>query len=48
MRIEALEIEEVKLIVAKRFEDIRCHFQEVWSDRAFRETVEDVSFVQDN
>jgi dTDP-4-dehydrorhamnose 3,5-epimerase len=48
MRIEALEIPELKLIVPKRFEDTRGHFQEVWSDRAFRERVEDVSFVQDN
>jgi dTDP-4-dehydrorhamnose 3,5-epimerase len=48
MRIETLEIPELKLIVAKRFEDTRGHFQEVWSDRAFRENVADVTFVQDN
>ena len=48
MRIEGLEIPELKLIVPKRFEDARGHFQEIWSDRAFREKVEDVSFVQDN
>jgi dTDP-4-dehydrorhamnose 3,5-epimerase len=48
MRIEALEIPELKLIVPKRFEDTRGNFQESWSDRAFREKVEDVSFVQDN
>jgi dTDP-4-dehydrorhamnose 3,5-epimerase len=48
MRIEALEIQEVKLIVAKRFEDIRGYFKEVRSDRVFRENVAYVTFVQDN
>src|SRR5215469_16061891 len=48
MRVQTLEIPELKLIVPKRFEDTRGHFQEVWSDRVFRENVEDVSFVQDN
>jgi dTDP-4-dehydrorhamnose 3,5-epimerase len=48
MRIEALEIPELKLIVAKRFTDARGDFQESWSDRVFRENVEDVTFVQDN
>jgi dTDP-4-dehydrorhamnose 3,5-epimerase len=48
LRIETLEIPELKLIVAKRFDDTRGHFQELWSERACREKVEDVSFVQDN
>jgi dTDP-4-dehydrorhamnose 3,5-epimerase len=48
MRIDALEIPELKLIVPKRFADIRGDLQEAWSDRVFRENVADVTFVQDN
>jgi dTDP-4-dehydrorhamnose 3,5-epimerase len=48
MRIKALEIPELKLIVAKRFADSRGYLQEAWSDRVFRENVEDVTFFQDN
>jgi dTDP-4-dehydrorhamnose 3,5-epimerase-like enzyme len=48
MRTEALEIPELKLVVAKRFADARGHLKEAWSDRVFREKVGDVTFVEDN
>jgi dTDP-4-dehydrorhamnose 3,5-epimerase len=48
MRIQALEIPEVKSIVAKRFEDSRGYLQEAWSDRVFRENIANVTFVQDD
>lgn len=43
-----LEIPDVKLIVPKRFGDVRGYFSETWSDSQFRETVANVTFVQDN
>ena len=42
------DIPGLTLIVPKRFSDTRGHFSEIWSDRLFREKIEDVSFVQDN
>jgi dTDP-4-dehydrorhamnose 3,5-epimerase len=48
MGIRELEIPEVKLIVPKRFSDVRGYFSETWSDRLFREEVANVNFVQDN
>jgi dTDP-4-dehydrorhamnose 3,5-epimerase len=48
MDIRQFEISGVKLIVPKRFGDARGYFQETWSDRLFREKIENVSFVQDN
>jgi dTDP-4-dehydrorhamnose 3,5-epimerase len=38
----------VKLIVPKRFADVRGYFSETWSDRLFRREVANVAFVQDN
>jgi hypothetical protein len=43
-----LKIPDVKLIVPKRFGDVRGYFSEIWSDRRFREEVANVTFVQDN
>jgi dTDP-4-dehydrorhamnose 3,5-epimerase len=48
MDIRQFEISGVKLIVPKRFGDARGYFQETWSDRLFREKIDNVSFVQDN
>ena len=43
-----MKIPDVKLIVPKRFGDVRGYFSEIWSDRRFREEVAIVTFVQDN
>ena len=48
MDIREFEIPDVKLIVPKRFCDVRGYFAETWSDRLFRREVANVAFVQDN
>jgi dTDP-4-dehydrorhamnose 3,5-epimerase len=48
MDIREFEIPGIKLVVPKRFSDARGYFQEIWSDRLFREKIENVTFVQDN
>jgi dTDP-4-dehydrorhamnose 3,5-epimerase len=48
MDIRPLEIPDLKLIVPKRFSDLRGYFSEVWSDRLFRREVANTAFVQDN
>jgi dTDP-4-dehydrorhamnose 3,5-epimerase len=48
MVIRNFEIPDVKLLVPKRFTDVRGYFSESWSDRMFRQKVSDVAFVQDN
>ncbi len=42
------EIPGIKLVVPKRFNDLRGYFSETWSDRLFRREIADVTFVQDN
>ena len=46
--VHQFDIRGLALIVPKRFSDMRGHFSETWSDRLFREKIENVSFVQDN
>ena len=46
--VHQFDIPGLTLIVPKRFSDTRGHFSEIWSDRLFREKIENVSFVQDN
>jgi dTDP-4-dehydrorhamnose 3,5-epimerase len=48
MTIRDLDIPGLKLIIPKWFGDSRGRFQEAWSERAFRDKVEDTTFVQDN
>jgi dTDP-4-dehydrorhamnose 3,5-epimerase len=48
MIISEFDIPGLKLITPKRFVDPRGHFQEAWSDRSFREKIEETTFVQDN
>jgi dTDP-4-dehydrorhamnose 3,5-epimerase len=48
MQIRQFDISGLKLIAPKRFNDSRGYFEEAWSDRLFRETIENVTFVQDN
>jgi dTDP-4-dehydrorhamnose 3,5-epimerase len=48
MEIRRLEIPELKLITPKRFGDDRGYFQEAWSEKRFRQNVQDIGFVQDN
>jgi dTDP-4-dehydrorhamnose 3,5-epimerase len=48
MLISEYDIAGLKLITPRRIGDERGYFQEVWSDRLFREMVADVAFVQDN
>ena len=48
MVIRNFEIPDVKLLVPKRFTDVRGYFSETWSDQIFRQKVSDVAFVQDN
>lgn len=48
MNIGEFDIPDLKLIIPKRFSDVRGHFQETWSDRLFREKIGKVTFVQDN
>ncbi len=42
------EIEDVKIIIPRIFNDSRGYFFESFSERDFRENVSDVHFVQDN
>jgi dTDP-4-dehydrorhamnose 3,5-epimerase len=42
------EIPGIKLVIPKRFNDLRGYFSETWSDRLFRREIADVTFVQDN
>ncbi|SHO66929.1 dTDP-4-dehydrorhamnose 3,5-epimerase [Pseudoxanthobacter soli DSM 19599] len=48
MDVREFEIPGVKLVIPKRFGDHRGFFSETWSDRAFRQQVADIGFVQDN
>src|SRR5690348_4062077 len=48
MPIRQFDISGIKLIAPKRFNDARGYFEESWSDRLFRETIENLTFVQDN
>lgn len=48
MKFVRLAIEDVVKIVPGRFGDNRGYFSEVFKDGWFRETVADVTFVQDN
>jgi dTDP-4-dehydrorhamnose 3,5-epimerase len=48
MEIHDFSIQGPKLLVPKRFSDVRGHFQETWSDRLYREALGDVVFIQDN
>jgi len=48
MNIVELDVPDLKLIIPKRFSDVRGYFSETWSDRQFREEIADVAFVQDN
>src|SRR5580700_3426391 len=48
MIVSDFKISEVKLIVPKRFADIRGIFIETWSDKLFRSEIANESFVQDN
>src|SRR3982074_519339 len=48
MTIREFDIPGLKLITPKRFGDSRGYFEEAWSERTFRENVEEATFVQDN
>jgi dTDP-4-dehydrorhamnose 3,5-epimerase len=48
MTIRKFDVPDVKMIVPKRFTDVRGYFSETWSDRMFRQEIADVAFVQDN
>jgi dTDP-4-dehydrorhamnose 3,5-epimerase len=48
MDVREFEIPDLKLIVPKRFIDLRGYFSETWSDRMFRREIANVHFVQDN
>ena len=48
MNICGFEIPDVKLVVPKRFNDVRGYFSETWSDCLFRKEIANVTFVQDN
>jgi dTDP-4-dehydrorhamnose 3,5-epimerase len=48
MDVQEFEIKGLKLIIPKRFSDVRGYFQETWSDRAYRDALGEVDFVQDN
>ena len=48
MNVEDTEIEGVKLITPRRFEDDRGFFSEVYNSRAFAEAGLELGFVQDN
>jgi dTDP-4-dehydrorhamnose 3,5-epimerase len=48
VQVEALAIADVKRLKPKRFGDERGYFSELFKADWFRETVADVSFVQDN
>jgi len=46
--VHEFEIPDTKLIVPKRFSDLRGYFSEIWSEDRFREEISNVTFVQDN
>ena len=48
MEISKFEISDVKLIVPKRFTDLRGYFAETWSDQLSRQEIATEVFVQDN
>ena len=48
MKIESLEIPDVRLITPKVFGDARGYFFETWRENALQEAGIDVHFVQDN
>jgi len=48
MKFERLAIPSVFKITPARFGDARGYFSEVFKDQLFRDSVEDVGFVQDN
>jgi dTDP-4-dehydrorhamnose 3,5-epimerase len=48
MDVRAFEIPDVKLLIPKRFTDVRGYFSETWNDRLFRREIANVAFVQDN
>jgi dTDP-4-dehydrorhamnose 3,5-epimerase len=48
MKVEDTDIEGVKLITPRRFEDDRGFFSEVYSGKAFAEAGLEIAFVQDN
>jgi dTDP-4-dehydrorhamnose 3,5-epimerase len=48
MDINKFEIPDLKVIIPRRFGDVRGYFSETWSDRLFRVEVANVTFVQDN
>src|SRR4051812_30827352 len=48
MEVQEFKIEGLKLIIPKRFSDARGYFQETWNDRAYRNALGEVDFVQDN
>lgn len=48
MQITTYEVEGVALITPKKFGDNRGYFMEAFKDAWFRESVADVTFVQDN
>jgi dTDP-4-dehydrorhamnose 3,5-epimerase len=48
MEIQKFEIPGLKLVVPKRFTDLRGYLVETWSDRLFRREIANENFVQDN
>lgn len=48
MRVISTDIADVKIIEPRVFGDERGFFMESWNEKAFREKVADVTFVQDN
>ena len=48
MKLEPLEIPDVKLITPRRFQDPRGFFSETWSQRGFAEAGIPGPFIQDN
>jgi dTDP-4-dehydrorhamnose 3,5-epimerase len=47
MDVQEFKIKELKLIIPKRFGDARGYFHETWSDRAYRDVLGEVEFVQE-
>jgi dTDP-4-dehydrorhamnose 3,5-epimerase len=48
MEIRTFDIPDLKLVVPRRFTDVRGAFTETWNDQVFRETIANAGFVQDN
>jgi len=48
MKVTPLALEEVKLIVPRKFSDARGYFVETWNRKSLTEAGIDVDFVQDN